>query len=127
MSALPRSPAAPLSLPEVLPECEPDYEHLVTEDHKPVERIFVEKPYRLLTRPLYASWRAPGAEGKFLVLVNVGWFYKEKTPAVVPDVLLSGNHQAIAAWRREQSEARSRSRPGAINQASTTKQEGEPS
>jgi len=26
----------------------------------------------------------------------------------VPDVLLSGNHQAIARWRREQSEARSR-------------------
>jgi tRNA (guanine37-N1)-methyltransferase len=28
----------------------------------------------------------------------------------VPDILLSGNHQAIAAWRREQSEMRSRSR-----------------
>ena len=26
----------------------------------------------------------------------------------VPEVLLSGNHQAIARWRREQSEARSR-------------------
>jgi tRNA (guanine37-N1)-methyltransferase len=37
----------------------------------------------------------------------------------VPDILLSGNHQAIAAWRREQSEARSRSRPEAL------KQEGE--
>jgi tRNA (guanine37-N1)-methyltransferase len=43
----------------------------------------------------------------------------------VPDILLSGNHQAIASWRREQSEARSRNRPGAINQASATKQEGE--
>jgi tRNA (guanine37-N1)-methyltransferase len=43
----------------------------------------------------------------------------------VPDILLSGNHQAIAAWRREQSEARSRSWPGAINQASMTKREGE--
>jgi tRNA (guanine37-N1)-methyltransferase len=30
----------------------------------------------------------------------------------VPDVLLSGNHQAIARWRREQSEARSRQRAG---------------
>jgi tRNA (guanine37-N1)-methyltransferase len=28
----------------------------------------------------------------------------------VPDILLSGNHQAIARWRREQSEARSRQR-----------------
>jgi len=26
----------------------------------------------------------------------------------VPDILLSGNHPAIARWRREQSEARSR-------------------
>jgi tRNA (guanine37-N1)-methyltransferase len=34
----------------------------------------------------------------------------------VPDILLSGNHQAIAAWRREQSEARSRSRPEALRQ-----------
>src|SRR5262245_44567557 len=45
----------------------------------------------------------------------------------VPDILVSGNHQAIASWRREQSEARSRDRPGAINQASATKQEGESS
>jgi tRNA (guanine37-N1)-methyltransferase len=30
----------------------------------------------------------------------------------VPDVLLSGDHQAVARWRREQSEARSRYRPG---------------
>lgn len=28
----------------------------------------------------------------------------------VPEVLLSGNHQAVAKWRREQSEARSRAR-----------------
>src|SRR5204862_3061725 len=34
----------------------------------------------------------------------------------VPDILLSGNHQAIARWRREQSEARSRSRPEALRQ-----------
>src|SRR5437588_1078023 len=30
----------------------------------------------------------------------------------VPEVLLSGNHQEIARWRREQSEARSREVPG---------------
>jgi tRNA (guanine37-N1)-methyltransferase len=29
----------------------------------------------------------------------------------VPDVLLSGNHAAIATWRREQSELRSRPKP----------------
>ena len=30
----------------------------------------------------------------------------------VPEVLLSGNHQAIARWRQEQSEARSRRAAG---------------
>ena len=30
----------------------------------------------------------------------------------VPEVLVSGNHQAVARWRREQSEARSRERAG---------------
>jgi tRNA (guanine37-N1)-methyltransferase len=43
----------------------------------------------------------------------------------VPEVLLSGNHQAIARWRREQSEARSRPRPGPTDQAKAQKQEGD--
>jgi Uma2 family endonuclease len=54
-----------------------------------VDRIFVEKLYRLLTRPLYASWSGPADGRPFLVLVNVGWFYQRKTPAVTPDCLLS--------------------------------------
>jgi tRNA (guanine37-N1)-methyltransferase len=41
----------------------------------------------------------------------------------VPDVLLSGNHQAIARWRREQSAERSRRRDE-IKQGSTQKPEG---
>jgi Uma2 family endonuclease len=81
-------PAAPPSLP-VMPECEPSYDDLITEDHKPVERILIEKLYRLLTHTLYASWAGPGAGRSFLVLANVGWFYQEKTPAVAPDCLLS--------------------------------------
>jgi Uma2 family endonuclease len=66
-----------------------DYDALVTEDHNPVDSIFLEKLYRLLTHPLYASWPGPGEGRSFLVLVNVGWFYQHKTPAVVPDCLLS--------------------------------------
>jgi len=31
----------------------------------------------------------------------------------VPEVLVSGDHEAVARWRREQSEARSRRGPGA--------------
>jgi tRNA (guanine37-N1)-methyltransferase len=42
----------------------------------------------------------------------------------VPDILLSGNHQAIARWRREQSEARSRRRCGPTGQ-DTQSQEGD--
>jgi hypothetical protein len=93
MSVLPTDaptipPAAGPNL-EPLPECEPSYEGLITEDHKPVERILIEKLYRLLTHALYASWAGPGPGRTFLVLANVGWFYKEKTPAVAPDCLLS--------------------------------------
>jgi Uma2 family endonuclease len=94
MSASPTDAATglpPLVAPPLLPdpEAEPSYDDLVTEDHKPVERILVEKLYRLLTHALYASWAGPGPGREFLVLANVGWFYQEKTPAVVPDVLLS--------------------------------------
>jgi tRNA (guanine37-N1)-methyltransferase len=39
----------------------------------------------------------------------------------VPEVLLSGNHQAIAQWRREQSEARSRGSAGSSEQGTLTK------
>jgi Uma2 family endonuclease len=77
------------ALPNAGPEFDIDYDALVTEDHKPVDSIFLEKQYRLLTRPLYASWPGPGEGRSFLVLVDVGWFYQRKTPAVVPDCLLS--------------------------------------
>jgi hypothetical protein len=66
-----------------------DYDAFVTQDHKPVDSIYVAKQYRLLTNPLYANWPGPGEGRPFLVLVNVGWFYQHKTPAVVPDCLLS--------------------------------------
>jgi tRNA (guanine37-N1)-methyltransferase len=40
----------------------------------------------------------------------------------VPEILLSGNHQAIARWRQEQSEARSR--PPAAGATETTSEKG---
>ena len=94
MSALPKKPASilpPVGVPYLLPGVDPDidYEALVTEDHKPVENIFIEKQYRLLTHPLYANWSGPGPGRTFVVYANVGWFYQRKTPAVVPDCLLS--------------------------------------
>lgn len=94
MSASPTD-VLPVVIPSVSPDPnleappEIDYDALVTEDHKPVDHIFFEKLYRLLTRPLYASWPGPGEGRQFLVLVDVGWFYQHKTPALVPDCLLS--------------------------------------
>jgi tRNA (guanine37-N1)-methyltransferase len=43
----------------------------------------------------------------------------------VPEVLLSGNHQAIARWRREQSEARSRCAGAPAHPNPETRKEGE--
>src|SRR5271166_922919 len=83
------SPALAAPTTEEEPQPAIDYDALVTEDHKPVDSIFLEKLYRLLTHPLYASWAGPGEGRPFLVLVNVGWFYQRKTPAIVPDCLLS--------------------------------------
>ncbi len=88
MSALPGN-VPTLDAPSLETEPAIDYDALLTEDHKPVDRIYIEKLYRLLTHPLYASWPGPGEGRSFLVLVDVGWFYQHKTPAVVPDCLLS--------------------------------------
>jgi Uma2 family endonuclease len=71
------------------PEEHPNIDHLVIEDSKPVESIFAEKLYRLLTETLYSSWPGPGEGRTFLVLSNVGLFYGLKSPPLVPDVMLS--------------------------------------
>jgi tRNA (guanine37-N1)-methyltransferase len=44
----------------------------------------------------------------------------------VPEILLSGNHQAVAKWRREQSDLRSRERnaPNDQNEDSTPGERG---
>jgi tRNA (guanine37-N1)-methyltransferase len=45
----------------------------------------------------------------------------------VPEVLLSGNHQAIARWRREQSEARSRGAAGRTGEVTGKEGDHDPS
>jgi len=65
----------------------PNVEDLVIEDGKPVDNIFVEKEYRLLSEPLYSSWTS--GSGKFLALANVDLFYAYREPPLVPDVMLS--------------------------------------
>ncbi len=69
----------------------PSVDHLVTEDGKPVDNIFSEKQQRLLTEPLYSSWRT---EAPFLALANVGLFYSTRVPPYVPGMFLSLNVKA---------------------------------
>jgi Uma2 family endonuclease len=63
-----------------------DVSHLVTEDDTPVDNPFSEKQMRLLTRPLYASWK-PGQP--FVAMANVGFYFALNAPPMVPDALVS--------------------------------------
>jgi Uma2 family endonuclease len=70
------------------PEVIPDTSLLTTEDGKPVDNLFVEKQYRLLTEPLWTSWKPP-RNRPFRVLANVGLFFKYPDPPLVPDVMFA--------------------------------------
>jgi Uma2 family endonuclease len=77
-------------VPQLLPpELRPDVSQLVTEVETPVDNIFSEKQQRLLTEPLYSSWRDPASRRTFLALANVGLFYSIHQPPYAPDMLLS--------------------------------------
>jgi hypothetical protein len=82
---------------------------LVTEDGKPVDNIYVERQYHLLTDPLYASWGGTAGNGRFVALTNVGLFSATHVPPLVPDFLLSDDvvlpedllakeHQSYFVW-----------------------------
>ena len=58
-----------------------------------MDNIYSEKQQRLLTEPLYSSWK-PGRS--FLALANVGLFYAVRQPPLVPDALLSLDVEAPA-------------------------------
>ena len=75
-----------LRMPALDPE--PDLSGLITEDDTPLDSTYAEKDQRLLTEPLYSSWRGPGPGRPFLALANVGYFYSPKRPALVPDMML---------------------------------------
>jgi Uma2 family endonuclease len=64
----------------------PRVDHLITEDETPVNNILSEKQQRLLTEPLYSSWKSGRS---FVAMANVGLFYAVRQPPLVPDVLLS--------------------------------------
>jgi Uma2 family endonuclease len=63
-----------------------DVAHLITEDDTPVDNLFSEKQMRLLTEPLYSSWR-PGKD--FVAMANVALYRSVASAPLVPDMLLS--------------------------------------
>jgi Uma2 family endonuclease len=67
----------------------PDYDQFVTEDDAPVDNFFSEKQQRLLTEPLYSARTAERLGRPLLAAANVGVFYGEGQPAIVPDALVS--------------------------------------
>jgi Uma2 family endonuclease len=85
----------PATAPEVDPtkpppaEFLPDYDQFVTEDDAPVDNFFSEKQQRLLTEPLYSARMAERLGRPLLAAANVGVFYGEGQPAIVPDALVS--------------------------------------
>jgi hypothetical protein len=81
----PAGSAAPLTVP---PEVLPDLSQFVIEDGKPVDGILTEKQMRLLTEPLQTGWSAP-EDQPFVVMADVGVFYADREPPIVPDVLLA--------------------------------------
>jgi Uma2 family endonuclease len=91
MSADASQPQAPPAAPALYPppECLPDLDNLIVEDGQPVESVYLEKLYRLLTDPLYVCWSGPGEGHTFMVFSNVGLFFEARNPALVPDVMLA--------------------------------------
>src|SRR5438132_4410477 len=82
-------PADGKPVPELDPAVIPNLDDLVTEDGAPVDSLYMEKQYRLLTEPLYSSWAGPGEGHPFLMVAKVGWFHTSGQPPLVPDAMLS--------------------------------------
>ncbi|MGC8638673.1 MAG: Uma2 family endonuclease [Isosphaeraceae bacterium] len=78
---------------ELSPELIPCVDDLVTEDDTPVDNLYSEKQQRLLTEPLYSSWKP---DRLFLVAANVGLFHAVRLPPLVPNALLSLDVEAPA-------------------------------
>ncbi len=83
------TPPAAKTVPQLPPECLPNYDLMVTEDDTPVDSLFCERQAKLLTDVIYCSWPGPGDERPFLCMSNVGLFFAVRQPPVVPDFLLS--------------------------------------
>ncbi len=72
----------------------PDANLLVTEDDTPVDNFASEKQQRLLVGTLYSSLQ----NQLFLAAANVGVFYTDLEPPIIPDVFLSLDAQVPEKW-----------------------------
>ncbi|MDY7016388.1 MAG: Uma2 family endonuclease [Cyanobacteriota bacterium] len=76
----------------------PDANQLITEDDTPVDNLGSEKQQRLLAGSLYSAQK-----GRiFLAAANVGIYYAEGQPAIVPDLFVSFDVQTPANWWEKQ-------------------------
>ncbi|MFN6565718.1 Uma2 family endonuclease [Dendronalium sp. ChiSLP03b] len=76
----------------------PDANLLVTEDDTPVDNFASAKQQRLLVGSLYSSLQ----NQTFLAEANVGVYYTDLQPAIVPDVFLSLDVQLPQNWWEKQ-------------------------
>ena len=93
------SPKSFKNQPEDFEFVEPDISDVITEDDTPVDNLITEKQQRLLTTTLYSSF---STDLPFLATANVGLFYGNKTPPLVPDVLLSLRVKVPEDWSQKQ-------------------------
>ncbi|NEN93908.1 MAG: Uma2 family endonuclease [Okeania sp. SIO3H1] len=85
--------------PEDFEFVEPDISDVITEDDTHVDNLITEKQQRLLTTTLYSSFQT---DLPFLATANVGLFYGNKIPPLVPDVLLSLRVKVPEDWSQKQ-------------------------
>ena len=76
----------------------PDANLLITEDDTPVDNLASEKQQRLLVSSLYSSLQ----HETFLAEANIGIYYTDLQPAIVPDVFLSLDAQVPENWWEKQ-------------------------
>ncbi|KAB8317404.1 Uma2 family endonuclease [Tolypothrix campylonemoides VB511288] len=76
----------------------PDANLLITEDDTPVDNFASEKQQRLLVSSLYSSLQGQ----TFLAAANVGVYYTDLQPPIVPDVFLSLDAQVPKNWWEKQ-------------------------
>ena len=77
---------------------EPDIEDVIIEDDQPVDNWISEKQQRLLTTSAYSSF---DFDFPFILTANVGLFYADKQPPLVPDVMLSLRVKCPEDWTQK--------------------------